>query len=96
MIAAFTDLRKGGPHTSYLTHHDYMLSGDGPQEAVQKSEILNAMFCPVHWEEEVRKFYEDLTTQLVETKSKRLRGDWFQLDAVQEYVSHSNILRYED
>jgi hypothetical protein len=73
-----------------------MLSGDGPQEAAQKSEILNATFCPVRWEEEVRKFYEDLTTQLVETKSKRLRDDWFQLDAVQEYVSHCKILRYED
>jgi hypothetical protein len=73
-----------------------MLSGDGPEEAVQKSEILNAMYCPVHWEEEVRKFYEDLTTQLVETKSKRLRDDRFQLDAVNEYVSHSDNLRYKD
>jgi hypothetical protein len=73
-----------------------MLSGDGPEEAVQKSEILNAMYCPVHWEEEVRKFYEDLTTQLVETKSKRLRDDRFQLDAVNEYVSHSDNLRYRD
>lgn len=63
-----------------------MLSGDGPQEAVQKSEVLNAMYCPVHWEDQVRKFYEDLTTQLVETKSERLRDNWFQLDAVREYV----------
>lgn len=64
-----------------------MLSGDGPQEAAQKSEVLNAVFCPIHWEDEVRKFYEDLTTQLVETKSERLRGDLFQLDAVREYVA---------
>lgn len=61
-----------------------MLSGDGPQEAVQKMEVLNAVYCPINWEAEVQKFYEDLTTQLVETKSQRLRGEWFQLDAVRE------------
>jgi hypothetical protein len=70
-----------------------MLSGDGPQEATQKSEVLNAVFCPIHWEDEVRKFYEDLTTQLVETKSERLRGDLFQLDAVREYVAPQNFFR---
>ena len=61
-----------------------MLSGDGPEEAVQKSEVLNAVYCPVHWEAEVQKFYEDLTTQLVQTKSEILRGGLFQLDPVRE------------
>lgn len=88
---------KGGPHTSYLTHRDYMLSGDGPQEAVQKSDVLNAVYCPIHWEDQVRKFYEDLTTQLVETKSERLRGDFFQLDAVREYVGRpKSFSKYEN
>jgi hypothetical protein len=68
-----------------------MLSGDGPQEAVQKSDVLNAFYCPIHWEDQVRTFYEDLTTQLVETKSERLRGNLFQLDAVREYVGHHNV-----
>jgi hypothetical protein len=61
-----------------------MLSGDGPEEAVQKREVLKAVYCPVHWEEEVRKFYEDLTTQLVDIHSEILRDDCFQLDAVKE------------
>lgn len=68
-----------------------MLSGDGPEEGVQKSEVLNAVYCPVSWEAEVQKFYEDLTTQLVESKSERLRGDWFQLDAVREYVPKTTV-----
>jgi hypothetical protein len=69
-----------------------MLSGDGPQEAVQKSDVLNAVYCPIHWEDQVRTFYEDVTTQLVEAKSERLRGNLFQLDAVREYVWHDKVL----
>jgi len=61
-----------------------MLSGDGPQEAVQKSEVDKAVYCPVKWEDEVRLFYEDITTQFVQTSSERLCGNRFQLDAVRE------------
>jgi hypothetical protein len=69
-----------------------MLSGDEPQNAAQRSDVLNAIYCPIHWEEQVRTFYEDVTTQLVEAKSERLRGNLFQLDAVREYVWEDAVL----
>ena len=79
-----TNSDSGGPHTFDLTHHDYMLSGDGPQEAAQKKEVWSEVYCPVRWDEEVGKFYEDLTTQLVDISSEKLHGDLFQLDAIRE------------
>ena len=75
-----------------------MLSGDGRLEAVQRTDVLNAVYCPIHWEDQVRTFYEDVTTQLVEAKSERLRGNLFQLDAVREYVWDDKVcfLKYDD
>ena len=73
-----------GPHTYDLTGHDYMLSGDGPREAVQKTFTWDAMYCPVNGLDEVRQFYEDLITQLVEIRSHRIRDEWYQLDAVRD------------
>jgi Animal haem peroxidase len=81
-----------GPHIKHLTGHDYMLGVDNAEGAVQKSFITDAIYCPVNGLEEVRKFYEDLTTQLVETRSKRLRGDWFQLDAVRDVLNPSHAI----
>jgi len=81
-----------GPHTSYLTGHDYMLSGDGPKEAVQHTEVMNAIYCPVNGLDQVRIFYEDLTTQLVQINSQRLRDDWFQLDACRDVGNPSHAI----
>ncbi|KAK5938503.1 hypothetical protein PMZ80_009474 [Knufia obscura] len=81
-----------GPHTSYLTGHDYMLSGDKPANAQQRAEINNALFCPVGWKNEIRKFYEALTTQLVEIKSEKLRGKWYQLDACRDVGNPSHAV----
>ena len=81
-----------GPHTSYLTHHDYMLSGDGPEEAVQKAEVLNAVYCPRNWEKEIQTFYEDLTTQLVTMQSSLLYSSAYQLDAVRDVGNPSHAV----
>lgn len=81
-----------GPHTFYLTGHDYMLSGDKPANAEQKVEIHRALYCPVNWQREIRKFYEALTTQLVEIKSEKLRGRWYQLDACRDVGNPSHAV----
>lgn len=81
-----------GVHTKYLTGHDYMLSGDSAANATQRGEVDRAMYCPVNWEQQVQKFYEDLTTQLVFARSERLRGEWFQLDACRDVGNPSHAI----
>lgn len=81
-----------GPHTYYLTHHDYMLSGDTVADATQRKEVQNAMYCPVNGLAQVQKFYEDLTTQLVVARSERLRGEWYQLDACSDVGNPSHAI----
>ena len=73
----------GGPHTHYLTGHDYMLSGDSPANAEQKKFVEHAVYCPAHGLDQVRQFYEKLTTNLVKQKSHKLRHT-YTLDAVRE------------
>lgn len=81
-----------GAHTFYLTGHDYMLSGDKPSNAEQREHIKHALFCPVNWQREIRKFYEAVTTQLVEIKSEKLRGKWYQLDACRDVGNPSHAV----
>ena len=81
-----------GPHTFYLTHHDYMLSGDSVANAMQRKEVQNAMYCPVNGLAQVQTFYEDLTTQLVVARSERLRGEWYQLDACRDVGNPSHAI----
>jgi hypothetical protein len=81
-----------GPHTFYLTHHDYMLSGDAPANTAQRKEIQNDMYCPVNGLAQVQRFYEDLTTQLVVARSERLRGEWYQLDACRDVGNPSHAI----
>lgn len=81
-----------GPHTHYISGHDYMLSGDKPANAEQKVEIGKALFCPANWDREVRKFYESVTTQLIELKSEKLRERWYQLDACRDVGNPSHAV----
>ncbi|KIW81777.1 hypothetical protein Z517_04803 [Fonsecaea pedrosoi CBS 271.37] len=81
-----------GPHTFYLTHQDYMLSGDSAANATQRKEVEKALYCPVNGLAQVQKFYEDLTTQLVVARSERLRGEWYQLDACRDVGNPSHAI----
>ncbi|KAG9780764.1 heme peroxidase, partial [Aureobasidium melanogenum] len=81
-----------GEHTSYLTHHDYMLSGDSAANSTQRREVQKAMYCPVNGLAQVQEFYEDLTTQLVVARSERLRGEWYQLDACRDVGNPSHAI----
>ena len=60
-----------------------MLSGDKPANAEQKKFVGNAIYSPHQGLEEVRQFYESLTTSLVHQKSHKL-GESYQLDFVKE------------
>ena len=77
-------LTPGGPHISYMTHHDYMLGGDKPANAEQRRFVQEAMFTKAEDFFEIRKFYEAVTTKLIREHSKTLGGYW-QLDAVKQY-----------
>lgn len=60
-----------------------MLSGDKPANAQQKSFVRNAVYGPQEGLDEVRQFYERITTDLVHQQSHKLRQQ-YQLDAVRE------------
>ena len=81
-----------GPHTFYLTKHDYMLSGDTPADAEQHEAVVNAVYCPAGGPDEIRKFYEALTTQLIEVGSETLREGWYQLDAVRDVANNAHAI----
>ena len=73
----------GGPHTFYLSGHDYMLSGDAPANSEQKDFVAHAMYGPTKGLHEIRQFYETVTAKLVHKNSLKLRNT-YQLDAVRE------------
>ena len=84
-----------GPHTYYLTHHDYMLSGDEPANLIQHKEVYDATYCPVNGLAQIRVFYEDLTTQLIEIKSEKLGlndNTTYQLDFVRDVANPSHAV----
>ena len=62
-----------------------MLSGDTPSNAEQKAFIGKALYCPSHGLDEIRKFYETLTANLIQKQSCKLRNG-YQLDIVREFV----------
>lgn len=60
-----------------------MLSGDKPSNTKQRNEVQEAMYRPKDSLEEVRKFYETVTRDLIR-KNKRKLGSSYQIDIVQE------------
>ncbi|OJD36254.1 fatty acid oxygenase [Diplodia corticola] len=72
-----------GKHTSQLTGHDYMLSGDKPANSKQRREVEEAMNRPSDSLAEVRSFYENITRDLIR-KNKRKLGNFYQIDIVKD------------
>ncbi|KPM39214.1 Psi-producing oxygenase A [Neonectria ditissima] len=72
-----------GPHTFQLTQHDYMLSGDSPANARQRVEVQRCLYSPKDGLEEVRRFYQDITTKLLQQRSRKI-GDTYQVDVVKD------------
>jgi len=74
----------GGEHTYQLTGHDYPLSGDMPANAKQRKEINAALYKPKDTLEQVRKFYETVTTDLIHKNKRKLGTQTYQIDIVKE------------
>ncbi|ROV93831.1 hypothetical protein VMCG_08781 [Cytospora schulzeri] len=79
-----------GNHIHQLTGHDYMLSGDEPVNTQQRKEVQEALYKPKDTLEDVRKFYETVTVNLVR-KNKRSLGQVYQIDIVKDIgnVAHA-------
>lgn len=60
-----------------------MLSGDSPANAEQKVFVKNAVYKPQGGLDEIRQYYEVITTKLIHENSRKL-GDVYQLDIVRE------------
>ncbi|KAF9885228.1 hypothetical protein FE257_000588 [Aspergillus nanangensis] len=72
-----------GPHTFQLTQHDYMLSGDSRADANQRVFVDQCLYTPQNALDEVRRFYEDATSKLLQTHSRKL-GPYYQVDIVRD------------
>ncbi|GME25196.1 Psi-producing oxygenase A [Neofusicoccum parvum] len=72
-----------GEHTYQLTGHNYMLSGDKPSNTRQRNEVKEAMYRPADILDEVRKFYETVTEDLIRKNGRKL-GKSYQIDIVQD------------
>ena len=75
---------KGGPHTAYLTGHDYMLSGDRPSNKEQRDRVKRDIYDPSSWEKQIHEYYYQTTHQLIKTHSDELQENQYQLDVVKE------------
>ncbi len=73
----------GGEHTFQLIKHDYMLSGDSLANAEQRTFVAERLYRPSDTLDQVRQFYESITTDLIKRNSKRL-GGLCQVDIVRE------------
>lgn len=60
-----------------------MLSGDKPSNTRQRNEVKEAMYRPADILDEVRKFYETVTEDLIRKNGRKL-GKSYQIDIVQE------------
>lgn len=61
-----------------------MLSGDKPANAKQRKEMNAALYKPQDTLNEVRKFYETVTTDLIRKNKRKLGTQTYQIDIVQE------------
>lgn len=77
------EIQLGGEHTYQLTGHDYMLSGDKPSNAAERKQVQDALYRPTGTLEDVRRFYETVTTDLIR-KNRRKLGQTYQIDIVKE------------
>jgi hypothetical protein len=60
-----------------------MLSGDSIADSQQREFVKRCLFKPQNALEEVRKFYEALTSSLIRRCSRKI-GESYQVDAVSE------------
>ncbi|KAL2793140.1 heme peroxidase [Aspergillus keveii] len=79
-----------GEHTFQLTQHDYMLSGDSTANADQRTFVSERLYRPPDGLEQVQRFYEFITSDLIRQNSRKL-GSSHQIDIVRDVgnVAHA-------
>ncbi|KAH8668546.1 heme peroxidase [Xylariales sp. PMI_506] len=80
-----------GPHLYELIHHDWMLSGDKPWDTAQKSLCMHALYDPTTGLDQIRNFYNTVTTELIRKKSVKMR-DYYQIDAIRDVGNTSHAI----
>ncbi|KAH7325577.1 heme peroxidase family protein [Stachybotrys elegans] len=82
-----------GDHTFQLTGHGYMLSGDTPNDKKQREFVETCLYSPKTGLDEVRQFYESITSKLFQDKSLPLRGS-YQVDIVKDIgrLAHAHFV----
>ncbi|KAL2003634.1 hypothetical protein VTN02DRAFT_3018 [Thermoascus thermophilus] len=68
---------------------DFMLSGDGPPNAASRKMMGGALYRK-KWEAEVKKFYEDITVELLRRNSYKVAGV-NQVDIVREVANLAQV-----
>jgi hypothetical protein len=76
---------------SKLIDHDWMVSGDKPWSAKQKQICMHALYDPIQGLNQIRDFYDTVTTNLIKTKSIKLR-DRYQIDLVRDVAIPSHAI----
>ncbi|KAL4820257.1 heme peroxidase [Aspergillus spinulosporus] len=73
-----------GKNTFRLTKHDYMLSGDSAANAEQRTFMAERLYRVPDALEQIQKFYESITADLIRRNSKRLGDSSYQIDIVRD------------
>ena len=73
----------GDLHSRIVKEDDYMVNGEAPENAEKRSFAHHAMYEHRDSLDEIRHFYETITSKLVRENSLKLRNT-HQLDAVRE------------
>ncbi|KAL4992319.1 heme peroxidase [Aspergillus falconensis] len=74
----------GGKNTFRLTKHDYMLSGDSAANAEQRTFMAERLYRVPDALDQVRRFYESITVDLIRGNTKKLGGSLCQIDIVRD------------
>ncbi|KAL4777371.1 heme peroxidase [Aspergillus nidulans var. acristatus] len=75
---------EGNKNTFRLTKHDYMLSGDSAANAEQRTFMAERLYRVPDALEQVRRFYESITADLIRRNSKQLGNSSCQVDVVRD------------
>jgi linoleate 8R-lipoxygenase / 9,12-octadecadienoate 8-hydroperoxide 8R-isomerase len=80
----------------FLAQHDkhnygknFMLAGDGPENMKSRELMESALYCP-KWTEEIKSFYEQITTQLLKEKAYQVAGAQ-QIDVVRDVSNCAQV-----
>ncbi|KAL4791504.1 heme peroxidase [Aspergillus venezuelensis] len=75
-----------GERASHLSKYGYMLNGDSAPYAEQRRFMAERLYRPVDAIEQVRRFYESITTDLLRRHSRKLGGS-YQIDIVKDVAN---------